>query len=207
MGRYIGPKNKIARRFGVNLGLKTNAAKVARRLGQVPGVHGVGKRRRSQSAYGKQLSEKQKAKFVYGMRERQFSKYVKEANRQDGDSGKNLLQLLELRLDNTLYRMGFATTRAQARQMVGHNLFTVNGKKMNIPSYIVRAGDEIAIKATKKDKKIFEKIQEQLMNHEGPSWVAVDPAKKTGKVLHKPAEDDLDKLFDVTLIIEFYASR
>jgi small subunit ribosomal protein S4 len=207
MGRYIGPKNKIARRFGVNLGLKTNASKVARRLGQIPGVHGVGKRRRSQSAYGKQLAEKQKAKFVYGMRERQFSKYVKEANRLEGDSGKNLLQLLESRLDNTVYRMGFATTRAQARQMVGHSLFFVNGKKLNVPSYTVRPGDEITIKPNKVKKPIFENIQEQLANHDGPSWVAVDAVKKTGKVLHKPAEDDLDKLFDVKLITEFYASR
>ena len=207
MGRFIGPTNKIARRFGVNLGLKTNAAKVARRLNQKPGVHGTNRRRRSLSAFGKQLEEKQKAKFVYGVRERQFRGYVEEANRLEGDSGKRLLQLLESRLDNVVYRMGFATTRAQARQMVGHNLFVVNGKKMNIPSYLVKTGDVISIKPGKENKAIFNDIKDRLSKHDAPSWLSVDPAKKSGSVLHAPTEDDFDKLFDVTLIIEFYATR
>ncbi len=207
MGRYIGPKNKIARRFGVNLGLKTNAAKVARRLSQAPGVHGPNKRRRSKSTYGKQLDEKQKARYIYGLREGQFRKYVREANRLQGNSGLNLQTLLEQRFDNVIYRMGFAVTRAQARQMVSHNMFTVNGKKMNIPSYLVRSGDVIAIKDTKAKKKIFEKISEQLQNATLPSWVSVDPAKKEGKVLHMPQEADFDKIFDVKLIIEYYSTR
>ena len=155
MGRYIGPKNKLARRFGVNLGLKTNAAKVARRLSQVPGVHGPNKRRRSKSTYGKQLDEKQKARFIYGLREGQFRKYVLEAGRIAGNSGVNLQIILEQRLDNVIYRMGFAVTRSPARQMVGHNLFTVNGKKMNIPSYLVRPGDVIAIKENKAKNCFF----------------------------------------------------
>ena len=130
MGRYIGPKNKIARRFGVNLGLKTNSTKVARRLNQMPGVHGPTRRAKTTSSYGKQLAEKQKAKFMYGIRERQFQGYVREANRLEGDSGVNLQRLLEKRFDNVIYRMGFAKTRAQARQIVGHNMFTVNDKKL-----------------------------------------------------------------------------
>ncbi|MBT4153563.1 MAG: 30S ribosomal protein S4 [Candidatus Magasanikbacteria bacterium] len=206
MGRYIGPKNKIARRFGVNLGLKTNAAKVAKRLSQRPGMHGQA-RRRGSSTYGKQLDEKQKAKFMYGLRERQFSKYVKEAGRMQGDSGVNLQGLLERRFDNVIYRLGFAVTRAQARQMVGHNMFTVNGKKMNIPSYLVEVGDVIAVKATKTKKKIFDNIEERLASAALPSWITIDPSKQEGKVVSMPLEADYDKVFDVKLIIEYYSSR
>lgn len=207
MGRTIGPKNKIARRFGVNLGLKTNAAKVAKRLNQPPGAHGPKKRPGAQSSFGKQLLEKQKAKVIYGLRERQFNRYAEEANRLEGDSGVNLMQILESRFDNVIYRLGFAKTRAQARQFVSHNMFTLNGKKMNIPSHIVRTGDMVALKSTKTKKKIFENITESLQQHEAPSWLAVDPAAKTGKVLHKPQDADFEKLFDVKLIIEFYSSR
>jgi small subunit ribosomal protein S4 len=207
MGRYIGPKNKIARRFGVNLGLKTNSTKVARRLGQRPGMHGTKRQRRSTSSYGKQLIEKQKAKFIYGLRERQFRSYVEEANRLEGDSGINLQHILEMRLDNVVYRMGFAVTRAQARQFVTHNMFSLNGKKMNIPSHLVKVGDEVSLKENKAKKKIFETITDQLSKHTLPSWLSVDPQNKSGKVLHRPSEKDFDKIFDVKLIIEYYSSR
>ncbi|OGH60098.1 MAG: 30S ribosomal protein S4 [Candidatus Magasanikbacteria bacterium RIFCSPHIGHO2_01_FULL_33_34] len=207
MGRYIGPKNKIARRFGVNLGLKTNPSKVAKRLAQMPGVHGPSKKKGATSSYGKQLNEKQKAKYVYGLRERQFRSYVEEAIRQEGDSGLNLQRLLEKRLDNVVYRAGFAVTRAQARQMVGHNMFTLNGKKMNIPSHLVKVGDVIAIKETKIAKKIFEKITETLEKANLPSWISVDSKGKSAKVTNQPAEADFDKVFDVTLIIEYYSQR
>lgn len=206
MGRYIGPKNKIARRFGVNLGLKSNPAKVARRLGQRPGVHGAS-RRRAASSFGAQLDEKQKAKFVYGLRERQFSAYVTEANRLEGDSGVNLLQLLERRFDNVIYRMGFAITRAQARQFVGHSMFTVNGKKMNIPSYLVKPGDVVALKDNKKKKGAFADVEERLAAATLPSWLSVDPQTATGKVLNMPQDIDFDKVFDVKLIIEYYSTR
>ena len=207
MGRYIGPKNKIARRFGVNLGLKTNAAKVARRLAQAPGVHGPKKRRKTRSTYGKQLIEKQKAKYIYGIREKQFSRYVSEAERVTGDSGKNLRELLERRLDNVVYRLGFAKTRAQARQFVSHNMFTLNGKKMNIPSHLVKSGDMIALKKNKERKGVFLEITEQLAQTDTPSWLRVDPKKKEGAVLHMPLEADYDKIFDVKLIIEYYSTR
>ncbi len=206
MGRYIGPKNKIARRFGVNLGLKTNAAKVAKRLSQRPGMHGEA-RRRGSSTFGKQLEEKQKAKFMYGLREKQFSKNVTEAIRLQGDSGVNLQGLLEKRFDNVIYRLGFAVTRAQARQMVGHNMFTVNGKKMNIPSYIVKIGDVITVKATKTKKKIFDTIEERLATADLPSWLTIDPSNMEGKVVSEPLDEDLDKVFDVKLIIEYYSTR
>src|SRR3989339_166706 len=204
MGRYTGPKNKIARRFGINLGLKSNAAKVAKRLNQKPGQHGA-RRRTSLSSFGKQLDEKQKAKFIYGLRERQFRGYVEEANRREGDSGVNLNQVLESRLDNVVYRMGFAVTRAQARQFVNHGMFTVNAKKLNIPSYLVKVGDEIQLRENKQSKKIFETITEQLTNATAPSWLKVDAAGKKGTVLTQPIKDDLDNVFDVKLIIEYYS--
>jgi small subunit ribosomal protein S4 len=207
MGRHIGPKNKIARRFGTNLNLKTNSAKVARRLSQPPGVHSAKKFTGSKSAFGRQLTEKQKAKYIYGIRERQFSKYVKEATRMLGDSGYNLQRLLEMRLDNVIYRMGFAITRAQARQMVSHNMFILNGKKMNIPSHIVKPGDVIDVKQSKKSKKIFEFLAERVQKTEMPSWVMVDVTKKEGKILGLPVAADFEKVFEPQLIIEFYATR
>ena len=207
MGRYIGPKNKIARRFHVNLGLKTNVTKVARRLTQSPGVHGPNKRKGATSSYGRQLDEKQKAKFVYGLRERQFRRYVEEANNMKGDSGVNLQEMLEMRMDNVVYRLGFAVTRAQARQFVSHGMFTLNGKKMNIPSHIVSVGNVIALKANKVEKKIFEGIGERLKKHELPSWLSFDLGMNGCKVLGRPMETDFERVFDVKLIVEYYSTR
>lgn len=207
MGRNIGPKNKIARRFGVNLGLKTNPTKVAKRLAQPPGVHGPKKRGGPSSGFGKQLTEKQKAKVIYGLRESQFRAYVTEANRLTGDSSVNLQQLLERRLDNVVYKMAFAVTRAQARQMVTHNLFIVNGKAMNVPSYIVRVGDIVELKKTKQKSKAFETLEDRMQKAELPSWISVDPSKKSGKVLGTPVENDFEKSFDTKLIIEYYSTR
>lgn len=207
MGRNIGPKNKIARRFGINLGLKTNPTKVAKRLSQPPGVHGPKKRGGSSSGFGKQLIEKQKAKFIYGLREAQFSKYVKEATRLSGDSSVNLQQLLEKRLDNVVYKMGFAITRAQARQMVSHNLFLLNGKAMNIPSYLVKVGDIVELKKSKHKSRAFENLEEKMAKMELPSWLSVDGSKKSGKVLGTPADADFEKSFDTKLIIEYYSTR
>ncbi len=208
MGKYIGPKNKIARRFGLNLGLKTNPAKVARRLGQMPGVHGKQKKAGvGLTSYGRQLIEKQKAKFIYGMRERQLRRFMAESTRQKGDSGIHFLRMLELRMDNVVYRLGFAVTRAQARQMVNHSLFILNGKRMNIPSHIVRVGDVISLKENKTKKKIFDGISEKLCKVELPSWLSLDSAKKSGKVLGLPKECDFERSFDVKMIIEYYSAR
>lgn len=207
MGRYIGPKNKIARRFGVNLGLKSNPTKVARRLTQMPGVHGPGKRKSTPSTFGKQMLEKQKAKFLYGIREEQFRRYVREATRLSGDSGIHLQHLLEMRMDNTIYRSGFGVTRSQARQMVNHGMFTVNGKNLDIPSYTVRVGDIISIKNSKQRKKIFQNLTETLSKHVSPSWLVVDPGTMTIKVTGKPAQNDLEKIYDVKPIIEYYSTR
>lgn len=207
MGRHIGPKNKIARRFKINLGLKKDPTKVARRLNQAPGVHGPNKRSKSASSFGTQLNEKQKAKFMYNIRERQFRTYVEKATSASGDSGVNLLELLEMRMDNVVYRLGFASTRAQARQMVSHGMFTLNGKKMDIASHIVHVGDVVAIKANKLKKQLFENIEMQLQKQELPSWVSVDAKTKSGKVLSKPQDKDFEKVFDVKFIIEYYSTR
>ncbi len=207
MGRYIGPKNKIARRFGINLGLKTNPTKVARRLSQRPGVHGAKRQRKSLSSFGKQLVEKQKAKFVYGLREKQLRKYVEEATRSEGDSGIRLQRLLEMRMDNFVHRLGIAITRAQARQMVGHGMFFLNGKKMTIPSHIVRVGDELTLKPNKSKKKIFDGMEERLSQHALPSWLSFDLSGKKAKVVSLPGDDDFEKTYDVKLVIEYYSTR
>jgi len=207
MGRYTGPRNKIARRFGVNLGLKSNPTKVARRLSQMPGVHGAKKRAGITSTYGKQLNEKQKVKYIYGLRERQLRGYVNRAEGQKGNSAVTLQKLLERRMDNMIYRAGFAVTRAQARQLVNHGMFTVNGKKMDIPSYSVKVGDIIELKENKRKKKYFANIADTLAKTEGPSWLALDAAKCQVKVTSEPEEKDFDKIFDIKIIIEYYSSR
>jgi len=207
MGRNIGPKNKIARRFGIDLGLKSNPTKVAKRLSQPPGVHGPKKRPGAATGYGKQLMEKQKAKLIYGLRERQFSNLVAEATRHKGDSSVFLLKMLEERIDNVVYRLGFALTRNQARQMVSHNMFLLNGKKMNIPSHRVNASDIISLKDNKKNKKLFKGMAEKLGKADLPSWLSVDANKLSGKVLGEPKAEDFEKIIDVKLIIEFYSAR
>lgn len=206
MGRCTGPKNKIARKYGVNLGLKTDSSKVSRRLDQPPGEHG-NKRQRGRSVFGRQLDEKQKVKYMYGIRENQFQSYVEQAVQAEGNTGITLQQNLEKRLDNTIYRMGFAVTRAQARQFVNHGMFEVNGRKIDIPSYDVSTDDKVRLKDNKRKKGPFLEIEDQLMEAEIPSWLAVDASEKQGKVLHDPKEDDFEQVFDVQLIIEYYSAR
>lgn len=207
MGRSTGPTNKISRRFGVNLGLKTNPVKVAKRLSQPPGVHGAKKRPGGGSVFGKQLLEKQKAKFIYGIREKQFRAYVDEATRRTGDSSLSLQRMLENRLDNVVYRLGFGVTRAQARQMVSHSMFFVNGKRLNIPSHQVRVGDVVSVKPSKSKKKLFETMTDALSKKQMPSWLTVDANALSGKVVSEPDNNDFDKIFDVKLIIEYYSAR
>jgi small subunit ribosomal protein S4 len=206
MGRHTGPKTKLARKYGVALDLKTDSSKVSRRLDQPPGEHG-NKRRRGRSVFGRQLDEKQKARFMYGVREKQFKGYVDQAVESDENTGVRLQQLLEQRLDNAIYRLGFAVTRAQARQFANHGMFEVNGRKIDIPSYTVSTDDEIRLKDNKRDKGPFLEIEDQLQESENPSWLAVDTSDKKGKVLHRPKEDDFEQVFDVQLIIEYYSAR
>lgn len=155
--------------------------------------------------YGTQLAEKQLAKQLYGVMERQFYTYYKEALRREGDTGEILKQMLEMRLDNVIYRSGFAITRAQARQMVSHALFTVNNKKIDIPSYQVKIKDEIAIKAGKETKKVFSDMNERLEKYQAPSWLSVDLQNKKIKIIAVPKGKELEQLFNTRYIVELYS--
>lgn len=157
------------------------------------------------TGYGVQLREKQKAKRLYGIMETQFRNYFQKAKKTKGDTSENLVRNLETRLDNVVYRLGYARSRAMARQMVSHGMFTVNDKKVNIPSFSVRPNDVIRIKGNKAAKKIFESLKDKLKKHETPSWLAMDSAKLEGKVLSAPAGDELKQIFDPKLIVEFYS--
>lgn len=162
------------------------------------------KRPKKQSTYGLQLQEKQKAKEMYGLREKQFYLTFLRGKKK-GDAGENLLRLLEMRLDNVVYRCGLAETRKQARQLVGHGLFEVNGQKIDIPSYQVKANDEVVVRKAKKDKKPFQNAAERLKKHTTPGWLNFDASELRAKILHEPAKDDLDQSINSQLIVEFYS--
>jgi len=163
-----------------------------------------GRKGRKVSDYGVQLREKQRAKFIYCITEKQFRHYYEEAERMKGVTGENMLSLLERRLDNVVYRMGLATTRSQARQLVAHAHFTVNGKKVNIPSFIVSAGDVVAVKATSKNNKYFENVKNSTATNT-PKWVEFDTEKMEGKVLALPVREDIDTQIAEHMIVELYS--
>ena len=167
-----------------------------------PGVHGAG--RKKVSEYGQQLREKQKVKRIYGVQEGQFRAYYEEADRMKGITGENMLSLLERRLDNVIFRMGVGVSRAQARQLVNHGHFTVNGKKVNIPSYIVKVGDVIAVKESKTSNKYFEEIKSSKAGNI-PKWLEFSPEKLEGKVIALPARDDIDSQIAEHMIVELYS--
>ncbi len=201
MARNLTPKHKLCRKYGEKL---CDSAKCpVTRRSYPAGQHGPSQRRRKVSGYGKQLREKQKVKMIYGLLERQFAKYVAEASKKTGDTSKFLLQYLEARLDNVVYRMGLAPSRAAARQLVSHGHITVNGQKVNIPSYRVRVGEAVALKTTSKQSKLFEKTSETMAKKEVPSWLAVDAKALTGKILNSPTIENPN--FDARSIIGFYS--
>ena len=207
MGKTLKKMGKMSRREGVALSTSGKVLKVMQRRAYAPGMHNApgGQRRRQRlSVYGMQLREKQKAKRLYGVLERQFRNYFSKATRMQGNSAENLARLLETRLDNVVYRLGFAKTRPQARQMVSHAMFTVNGKKVNIPSYQVRVDEVIAIRENKQKKKVFEDLAERLAHHTVPGWLTSD-GPVAGKVVSMPEGEDLKEVYDPTLIVEFYS--
>lgn len=195
---------KLSRRYGVALFSTAKEAKILGRRGYPPGQHGQDGNKRM-SGYGLQLREKQKAKLIYGVLERQFRKYFEEVLRQKGDTGELLLQNLERRLDNVVYRLGFASTRAQARQLVTHGHIHVNGKLVNIPSYRVVIGETVTIRPESKQKKYFEPIQKTLENYTQPAWLELDKERMAGKVLALPTKEDTERMVDLQLIVEFYS--
>lgn len=199
MGRYTGPKHKLARREGVNILDKTSAS-LQRRLNIPPGVHGK-RRKRALSEYGVQLREKQKAKATYGLGEKQFRRLVAEVQKKKGETGELLLSLLETRLDNLVYRFGFAKSRFQARQFVSHRHILVNGKKITIPSFRVKEDDVVSLSSKlQKNPSVLSLLSEkpQLLGF-------LKRSGNTGKLLRMPKRDDLQVLFDTQLIIEYYS--
>ena len=207
MARYIGPTCKLARREGADLSLKSPARAIDSKckLEQKPGQHGAA-RKGKMSDYAVQLREKQKVKRIYGLLERQFRNYYKKASSKKGNTGESLLQLLETRLDNVVYRMGFAVTRPAARQLVSHKGILVNGKPVNLPSYQIRMGDQI---------QLTEKAQRQLRVEEAlkvsgdmdlaPAWVEVDSKKFSGVFKAVPERSDLPSDINEALIVELYS--
>lgn len=206
MARYLGPKAKLSRREGTDLLLKSARRPLAdkAKFDSKPGQHGRTSGQRT-SDYGLQLREKQKVKRMYGVLERQFRRYFAEADRRRGNTGANLLTLLESRLDNVVFRMGFASTRAEARQMVSHKAMTVNGKSVNIPSYLVKPADVIAVREkSKKQNRILEALE--LASAVGfPAWVEVAKDKTEGVFKKTPDRDEFAGDVNESLIVELYS--
>ncbi|HJR13624.1 MAG TPA: 30S ribosomal protein S4 [Rhodanobacteraceae bacterium] len=208
MARYRGPTCKLARREGADLSLKSPARAIDSKckFDNKPGQHGVAAKRSRPSDYAVQLREKQKVKRIYGVLERQFGNYYKKATQLKGNTGENLLRMLEARLDNVVYRMGFAVTRAQARQLVSHKAIMVNGKKTNVPSLAIRPGDEV--KLTERAQKQL-RVQEALKVSESmdlrPGWIEVDAKNAAGVFKTMPDRADLPTDINEALIVELYS--
>ena len=205
MARYLGPKLKLSRREGTDLFLKSGVRAIDSKckIDTAPGQHGARKPRLSD--YGSQLREKQKVRRMYGILERQFRNYYKEANRLKGNTGENLLVLLEGRLDNVVYRMGFAATRAEARQLVSHKAIVVNGRVVNIPSFQVSVDDVVAVREKSKKQARIKASLELAEQKEKPTWLDVDAAKMEGVFKRVPERSDLSADINEHLIVELYS--
>ena len=201
MGRYTGPRTKISRRFGEPI---FGPDKVLERRPNPPGQHGANKRRKKMSEYGVQLREKQKAKAIYGMREKQFRLFFERAKSKAGVTGDAMLAMCETRLDNIVYRLGFSPTRAGARQLVTHRHVTVNGKVCGIPSYIVRPGEVVSVR--EKDRDMIA-VVDSLKQHKSPAvtWLAWDEATMQGTLISSPERVEIPESIDMQLIVEFFS--
>ena len=207
MARYIDEQCRRCRREGQKLFLKgsrcySDRCSISRR-NYAPGQHG--QKRAKLSEYGTQLREKQKTKTYYGVGEKQFRKYFEMASNQKGVTGEALLQILESRLDNVVYRLGFGASRAQARQLVNHAQFEVNGKKVNIPSYLVKAGDVITVRESKKDNATLKANIEESAKRPVPAWLERDTEKLSGKVIKLASREDIEIPIEEHLIVELYS--
>ena len=200
MARYIGPKSKISRKFSDPI---YGPDKFLEKKNFPPGQHGQTRKRRKQSEYGIQLQEKQKAKYTYGILERQFRNIFKEASRRKGITGENLLKLIESRLDNVVFRLGIAPTRAAARQLVSHRHITVNGNIVNIPSYSLNEGDVVAVR--EKSKSLIAITDSIQSSHKRFSWLEWDEAKRQGKFLNYPPREEIPENIKEQLIVELYS--
>ena len=207
MARYTGPACKLCRREGTKLYLKGERCMTGKcaldRRGTAPGQHGAGNKKMRE--YGKQLREKQKAKRYYGILEKQFLNYFKEADRKEGMTGENLLTLIERRLDNVVYRMGMGESRKESRQLVLHEHVEVNGKKVNVPSIIVKVGDVITVRENFRGSEKCKALAESMKDKTAPKWLEVNKDNLTAKVVALPAREDIDIPIEEQLIVELYS--
>ncbi len=208
MARYTGPVCKICRRHGQQLFLKgekclTDKCPVKKRP-YPPGLHGQ-RRARKVSDFGQQLREKQRTRRIYGVLEKQFRKEFALADKQQGPTGENMLRVLEQRLDNVVFRLGFAESRPQARQIVTHGHFEVNGRKLDIPSALVRAGDVISVRSHSRESEYFKVVADTLARKKQPGWLSLDAANMSGKIMRMPRRDEVDMEINEPLIVEFYS--
>ncbi len=207
MARYTASVCRLCRREGAKLYLKGSrcySKKCAfERRPTPPGQHGV--RRRKVGDFGLQLREKQKVRRTYSVLERQFKNYFDTAESRPGVTGENLLRMLELRLDNAVYRMGFATSRAAARQLVTHGHFAVNGRPTNVPSFQLKTGDRVEVRESHRDREPFKVAKETLRSHQPPEWLSIDAAKLSGTVLDQPRRDQMPLDLNEQLVVEYYS--
>src|ERR1700758_316968 len=202
MARYTGPKSRISRRYGVAL---YGPSKSLERKNYPPGMHGPKGSRRKQSDYAIALAEKQKLRFMYGLMERQFRRYFESALRRRGVTGETLLQMLETRLDNVVYRLGFANSRNAARQMVSHGHVTVNSRKVDVASYNLKAGDTIAIKEKPGSRRLVTRNLELTQIQPIPDWLVADKDQFQGKVMRIPWHEDIPPIVNEQLVVELYS--
>ena len=211
MARYRGPVCKLCRREGVKLMLKGERCMSPKcaieRRNTPPGQHGASFRRRQISDYGVRQREKQKVRRIYGVLEKQFRRYYGIASRTRGQTGATLLQLMERRLDNVVYRLGFADSRRQARQLVRHGHFVVNGRKTNVPSFVVKGGEQLTVREGSRARTYFKDLDASgiLRKKAVPEWLALDPATMSASVLRLPERGELDLSINEQLIVEFYS--
>ncbi|MEW6063776.1 30S ribosomal protein S4 [Desulforamulus profundi] len=207
MARYTGPHCRLCRREGLKLYLKGDRCYTGKcaidRRSYAPGQHGQGRKKISE--YGIQLRAKQKARRIYGVLEKPFRNYFERAERQPGVTGENLLRLLERRLDNVIYRLGLGASRVEARQLVRHGHFTVNGKKVNIPSFQVRVGDEIAVRDKSKNSPRVKELMERAADRTSPAWLEYDVQEAKARVVALPTRDQIDAPVEEHLIVELYS--
>jgi small subunit ribosomal protein S4 len=207
MARYTASVCRLCRREGAKLYLKGSRCYTKKcsfeRRPSPPGQHAV--RRRKVGEYGLQLREKQKVRRVYGVLERQFRNYFRVASTHSGVTGEYLLRSLELRLDNVVFRMGFGTSRAQARQLVGHGHFAVNGVPTNIPSFQVKPGDKVEVRESRRSREPFKIVKETLKNHQAPEWLSIDAANLAGTVTDVPRRDQMPLDLNEQLVVEYYS--
>ena len=205
MKSFRGPKGKIVRRFGINIFESRKYDKILDKRPSPPGMHGAKRRRAKMSEYGRQLTEKQKLKFCYGTTEKQFRGYYEKASVRKGPTGVILLQFLELRLDNVVYRAGYATTRAQSKQLVSHSHVLVNGKKVNIPSYIVKPGDVIEFRNKEATKKMTEAYASENNWRDVPGWMKSDKNALKCEIIRIPERTEIPNIADEQLVVELFS--